>query len=121
MRNDTKQEILSKNEFRKIFLERPDWIYNSYYRTYKAIFVKTTGLPIFNTNTFKEKDRRFLSKTNCKKIKKPIKADELPVAWYRGMHGFYPLFFREWEDTLENRKKLGYNLWNLNINTICKE
>lgn len=102
-------DYLSKDEFEKTFLEKPDWIYDSYYKQYKAKFVKLTNLPIFNSYNFNDKDRRFVSKTNCKKLKQPVEPNEIPVAWYRGMNGFFPLFFREWEDTPENRKLLGYS------------
>ncbi|MGU9035181.1 hypothetical protein ACV3WV_14295 [Clostridium perfringens] len=105
---------MDREEFKKLFLEKSEEVYNKYYRQYKASFVYKTDLPIFNTNSFKEKDRRFLSKTNCKKLKRPVGEEELPVAWYRGMNGFYPLYFREWNDTEENRRLLGYMEWYIN-------
>lgn len=95
-------------EFQKRFFEKSSNDYNSYYKQYTKSFVIQTGLPIFSNSNFNEKDKRFLSKTNCKKLKMPVAETELPVAWYRGMNGFFPLFFREWEDTQENRKLLGY-------------
>lgn len=97
-----------KEEFQKRFFEKASNDYNSYYKQYTVTFVKETELPIFSNSTFSEKDRRFLSKTNCKKLKMPVSETELPVAWYRGMNGFFPLFFREWENTQENKKLLGY-------------
>lgn len=101
-------QYLSHKEFKKLFIEKSSDVYNHYYHLYKASFIKQTDLPVFCVYDFNDKDRRFLSKTNCKKLKQPIGADELPVAWYRCMHGFAPLFFREWDDTQENRKLLGY-------------
>ncbi|UBK83468.1 hypothetical protein KLF50_14980 (plasmid) [Clostridium perfringens] len=107
--------MFKNDNLKKLYLEKSDTVYNSYYKQYKASFVKQTDLPIFTSSNFNEKDRRFLSKTNCSKLKQPVKADEIPVAWYRGMNGFYPLFFREWENTAENRKLLGYKDLNYSI------
>lgn len=76
------------------------------YNTYKAEFVHKTRLPVFDSNNYVYKDRRFLSKTKCKLIKMPISDKELPVAWYRCKNGYCPLYFREWEETKENIEKV---------------
>lgn len=61
------------------------------YGFYTAEYVKTTGKP------YKGIDRKknWYSKTQCKKIKMPVKDGEEPVAFSIAMHGYYALYERE--------------------------
>ncbi|EGT4141303.1 hypothetical protein EQY97_10220 [Clostridium perfringens] len=73
--------------------------FNNYYKCYTAESCRKTGLPMFGGNISKEeyydkyKDK-FLSKTRCKEIKKPVYEGEEPVAFYRMLNGYIPLYLR---------------------------
>lgn len=76
--------------------------YNTYYKCYVASYVKTTGLPMFGGSELSKLDYekyadKWLSKTRCEKIKKPVKDGEAIVAWYRVKNGYIPLYDRSEE------------------------
>lgn len=73
--------------------------YNSYYNCYTAETVKKTGLPMVGGDMSKAEYSqkyadKWLSATRCKNIKQPVKDDEEPVAFYRVMNGYVPLYER---------------------------
>lgn len=75
-------------------IEKNDNTYNKRYKTYKAIYVKSTGLPIY-ANTVSEYEKVaeiYLSASRCKKLKKEVNKNSGVVAWYRVMNGFVPLY-----------------------------
>ena len=67
--------------------------YNSY-GYYTADFCRETGLPMYNQLTYKPYSDKFLSKTRCRVIGKPVKDNELPVAFYRVKNGYCGLYDR---------------------------
>ncbi|HAT4294521.1 TPA: hypothetical protein I9069_001190 [Clostridium perfringens] len=76
-------------------------VYDSYYRCYTANSCRKTGLPMFGGAEFSKAEYYekyvdiYLSKTRCKKIKRPVLSNENPVAFFRVQHGYVPLYLRE--------------------------
>jgi hypothetical protein len=67
------------------------------YGWYTAEYCKSTGLPMYNKKTYTDVADRYLSKTRCAKIKKPVKEGEKPAAFYRVDRGYCGLYLREEE------------------------
>jgi hypothetical protein len=67
--------------------------YNSY-GYYPAQYCRDTGLPMYDKLTYKPYIDKYLSKTRCREIGKPIKDKENPVAFYRVDHGYCGLYDR---------------------------
>lgn len=62
---------------------------NEYYKTYTAEYCRSTGLPMYR----RFEDRKDLySKTQRKKMGKPVKEGENPVAFYRVANGYCGLY-----------------------------
>lgn len=59
---------------------------------YSAEYVRNSGKP------YKAEDRKenWYSKTQCLKMKKPVLEGEEPIAFSRAMHGYYPLYQRDY-------------------------
>jgi len=68
------------------------------YGWYTAEYCKSTGLPMYNRQTYAEVSNKYLSKTRCKKIKKPVKVGEEPCAFYRVERGYCGLYDRSVRD-----------------------
>lgn len=75
--------------------------YDTYYNTYTAKSVRETGLPyiggkggIPKSEYIEKYINIWLSKSRCNKLKKPVLENERPVAYYKVMHGFVPLYYR---------------------------
>ena len=66
------------------------------YGTFSAAYCRTTGLPMLSNGYtgYEEYADKWLSKSRCKKSKRPIQEGEKPIAWYRTMHGYCPLYDR---------------------------
>lgn len=64
------------------------------YGWYTAEYCRSTGLPMYNQQTYAEVSKKYLSKTRCKKNKKPVKAGEEPCAFYRVSQGYCGLYDR---------------------------
>ncbi|MBQ7131222.1 MAG: hypothetical protein IJO29_01500 [Oscillospiraceae bacterium] len=66
--------------------------YSKYYKTYKAAYCRTTGLPLYNHDTAEQMVADGLySKTRAAKEKVDI--DDTDVCgWYRTYNGYVPLF-----------------------------
>ncbi|MEX0049565.1 hypothetical protein AB2T85_02865 [Clostridium butyricum] len=59
---------------------------------------RETGLPMLvygYTGEYREYADKWLSQTRCKKIKQPVQKGEKPVAFYKCMHGYCALYYRE--------------------------
>lgn len=61
------------------------------YGYYTAEYVKSTGKP------YKSDERKdnWYSKSQCKKMKQPVKENEEPVGFSIAMHGYYALYERD--------------------------
>ena len=73
--------------------------YNEYYKCYTAESCRATGLPMFGSKELSKEEyskyaNRWLSKTRCKQIKRPVVEGENPVAFFRVKNGYIPLFDR---------------------------
>lgn len=68
-------------------------IINKYYGTYTAEFCKNAGKPMYQKGDY-EKRKNLYSKTQCRKMGKPVKDGEEPVAFYRVMNGYCGLYAR---------------------------
>ena len=64
------------------------------YGWYTAEYCRSTGLPMLNKTTYAPFSDRYLSRTRCKKIKKPVRDDEKPCAFYRVDRGYCALYDR---------------------------
>lgn len=60
------------------------------YGFYTANYVRMSRKPYLT----EERQKNWYSKTQCKKMKKPVADGEEPVAFSRAMHGYYPLYER---------------------------
>lgn len=74
-------------------------MYDSYYKCFTAAYAKSTGLPMFggsklSQTAYREYEDIWLSKSRCKKIKKPVTEGEKIVAWYRVKNGYAALYDR---------------------------
>ena len=74
-------------------------IFDSRYKCYTADSCRKTGLIMFGSSDtpkskYSEYADKYLSKSRCKLIKKPVKDDEQPIAFYRVMNGYVPLYDR---------------------------
>lgn len=65
------------------------------YGWYTAEYCRSTGLPMYNKETYADVSDRYLSKTRCAKIKQPVKEGEEPSAFYRVDRGYCGLYLRE--------------------------
>lgn len=78
--------------------------YNNYYKCYTAQSVRETGLPMVGGKDITKDEytlkyaNRWLSKSRCKQIKKPVQEGEQPVAFYRVHNGYVPLYERSIDD-----------------------
>lgn len=75
-------------------LKRTPDSYNSYYKTYKAVHCRQTGLPMYDHKTAEFMvNAELYSKSRAKKCK--VEIDEATVCgWYRMYNGYVPLFKR---------------------------
>lgn len=64
------------------------------YGWFAAEYVKSTGLPIYNSKNYTEVANKYLSKSRCARIKYPVKDGELPCAFYRVQQGYCGLYDR---------------------------
>lgn len=64
------------------------------YGWYTAEYCRSTGLPMFNKQTYSKVSDKYYSKTRCKKLKMPVKEGEEPVAFYRVGRGYCGLYAR---------------------------
>ena len=73
-------------------LEKTLESYNEYYKTYRAEYCRSTGLPMYGSKDFSEvQEKGFYTKSRAKRDK--IWIDEShPVGWYRTVNGYVPLF-----------------------------
>ena len=68
------------------------YTYNAYYRTYKAQYVKTLGLPLFSKDNYEKSiEMNLYSKSRAKKDKVEI-TDEIG-GFYRMQNGYTPLYY----------------------------
>lgn len=65
------------------------------YGWFTAEYCRSTGLPMYNKETYAAVSGRLLSKTRCAKLGKPVKENESPVAFYRVDRGYCGLYLRE--------------------------
>lgn len=67
------------------------------YGLYTAESCRKTGLPMIQDyyGEYREYADIWLSATRCKRIKQPVKDGENPAAFYRCMHGYCALYYRE--------------------------
>lgn len=71
--------------------------WNGYYKCYTAAYCKLTGLPMMDKYDYGPCADKWLSPSRCKKAGKPVQQNEKPVAFYRVMNGFCPLYERSEE------------------------
>ena len=57
------------------------------YGWFTAEYCKSTGLPMYDKKSYAAVADRYLSKTRCAKIKKPVNEGENPVAFYVFVNG----------------------------------
>lgn len=74
-------------------------IRNEKYKSYTAEYAKYTKLPMYGGAKYPKQDYEevkdiYLSSTRCREIGKSVGDNEEPVAWYRVMHGYVPLYLR---------------------------
>ena len=76
------------------YLKQTPDSYNSYYKTYKAVHCRQTGLTMYNHKTAELMvNAELYSKSRAKKCK--VEIDETTVyGWYRVQQGYVPLFKR---------------------------
>ena len=72
-------------------------MWNDYYKCYTAEYCRTTGKLMLNKNSYEPYADKYLSTTRCKAIKKPVQEGEEPIAFYRVMNGYKPLYDRSEE------------------------
>ena len=65
------------------------------YGWYTAEYCRSTGLPMYDKKSYADVADKYLSKTRCAKIKKPVNEGEDPVAFYRVDRGYCGLYLRE--------------------------
>lgn len=69
-------------------------VWNGYYKCYTSEYCKLMGLPMLNHETYKDYAEKWLSPSRCKKAGKPVQEGEKPVAFYRLVNGYCPLYDR---------------------------
>ena len=62
-----------------------------------ADFCRRTGLPMLTKETYGQYADIWLSASRCKRIRRPVKEGEAPVAWYKCQNGYCPLYKRDKE------------------------
>lgn len=67
---------------------------NSHYGTYTAEYCRSTGKPMYSKESY-EKRKNLYSKTQCRRMGKPVKDGEEPAAFYRVMNGYCGLYERK--------------------------
>lgn len=65
------------------------------YGLYPASYCRALGLPMYNHDDYGQVADRYLSKTRCKTMGKPVEPGEEPVAFYKCQNGYTPLYYRE--------------------------
>ncbi|OPJ60677.1 hypothetical protein [Clostridium oryzae] len=68
--------------------------WNGYYKCFTAEYCRHIGLPMLNKENYSEYADKWLSKSRRKKIGKPVKEDEVPVAFYRINNRYCALYDR---------------------------
>ena len=66
---------------------------NEPYGTYTAEYCRSTGKPMYQREDYKARENLY-SKTQCKRMGKPVKDGEEPAAFYRVQHGYCGLYER---------------------------
>lgn len=70
-------------------------IFNQY-GFYTAEYCKSTKKPMFKSfNEYRPFADKLLSATKCKKIKRSVQKNEEIYAFYKVMHGYCALYFRD--------------------------
>ncbi len=64
------------------------------YGYFPAEYCRETGLPMYDQLTYRPYVDKYLSRSRCREIGKPIKENEQPVAFYRVMNGYCGLYDR---------------------------
>lgn len=72
-----------------------DLLVKNQYNLYTAASCKLTGLPMLESSDYSKYANEWLSASKCKSIKKPVKEDEQPVAFYRCNNGYCALYRRD--------------------------
>lgn len=67
--------------------------YNSY-GYFPADHCRSTGLPMYDRLSYIPFVDKYLSKTRCREIGKPVLDNEQPIAFYRVDHGYCGLYDR---------------------------
>jgi hypothetical protein len=64
------------------------------YGYFPAEYCRKTGLPMYDKSSYKQYSEKYLSKTRCREIGKPVGDYEQPVAFFRVQNGYCGLYDR---------------------------